>query len=104
MTRLNPKIRHQFIVNAALKVSRKSGGWTTLTRQMIAREADCSEGLISRYLGDMQNARRIIMREAIRREVVEIILQSLVARDGYVIKRDLPERLHKNALISLLGV
>jgi hypothetical protein len=74
-----------------------------LTRQVIAIAAGCSEGLVSRYLGDMKDARRLIMKAAIRDEIVEIIVQSVVAHDGYAVKKWLPSELKQRAISSLLG-
>ena len=38
---------------------------------------------MSRYLGDMRSIRRKIMKEAIREDIVDIIVQSVVANDGF---------------------
>lgn len=102
--RFKPSIRRRLLIKAAVEVARQPGGWSTLTRQRIALQADCSEGLISRYLGDMPSARRAIMRAAIRGEITEIIIQSVVAQDGYAVKSWLPAALKLKALLSLLGV
>lgn len=101
--RHEPDVRKAMLLAAAIEVARKPGGWSKLTRQLIAIEADCSEGLVSRYLGDMPDARRAIMRAAIKAEIVEIIVQSIASHDGYAIKKYLPAKLRQRSIASLLG-
>lgn len=101
--RFTPAIRRDLILNAALTAASRPGGWSKLTRQAIAQEAGCSEALISRYLGNIPSARKAIMKAAIKKEIVEIIVQSIAAHDGYAIKRWLPATLKTRAINSLLG-
>lgn len=101
--RHQPAVRRELILNAAIITASRPGGWSKLTRQAIAREAKCSEALVSRYLGDIPTARKTIMKAAIKREILEIIVQSIAAHDGYVIKRWLPATLKSRAIVSLLG-
>lgn len=100
--RFQPAIRRDLILKAALVISGRPGGWSRLTRQAIAQQADCSEALVSRYLGSMPAARKAIMKAAIKDQIVEIIGQSLVAHDGYAVKKWLPSGLKHKALIALL--
>jgi hypothetical protein len=101
--RFAPSVRRESILKAAIEAARRPGGWSLITRQVIAAQAECSEGLVSRYLGDMKDARRHIMRAAIKEEIVEIIVQSLAAHDGYAMKKWLPTELRQRAIASLLG-
>lgn len=101
--RYKPAIRRELILSAAVDVASTPGGWSLLTRQVIANAAGCSEGLVSRYLGDMQEARKAIMKAAIKDEIVEIIVQSIAAHDGFAVKRWLPAELKQKAIASLLG-
>lgn len=101
--RYAPAIRRELVLRAAIEAARKPGGWAKLTRQIIAEHAECSEGLVSRYLGDMPVARRHIMRVAIKDEILEIIIQSVAAHDGYAVKKWLPAALKQRAIASLLG-
>lgn len=94
-------IRRAAILDAAVKVANKRGGWINLTRQGIAAEAECSDGLVNRYFGDMHHIRRSLMEEAIRKQKLSIIAQSLVANDGYAEKT--PAEIKTKALLSLLG-
>jgi hypothetical protein len=101
--RYKPTIRRELILRAAIESARQPGGWSLITRRVISTAAGCSEGLVSRYLGDMKDARRAIMKAAVKDEIVEIIVQSIVAHDGYAVKKWLPEALKQKALQSLLG-
>lgn len=101
--RYKPAIRRELILTAAVDVAREPGGWSRLTRQLIAAQANCSEGLVSRYLGDMPAARKAIMKQAIKDEIVEIVVQSIASHDGYAVKKWLPSALKQRAVASLLG-
>jgi len=85
--RYNPTIRQEMILKAAIAVANQPGGWLSLTRAAIAVEADCSDGLVSRYLGDMDNIRRRVMKAAIKDGNTDVIMQSVVAHDGYAPKK-----------------
>jgi AcrR family transcriptional regulator len=97
--RYSPAIRRELVLKAAVSAAGKPGGWARLTREAIAREADCSDGLVSRYLGDMPDVRKAVMRYAVRHEILEIIAQSVASHDGYAVKKNLKHR----AIASLLG-
>lgn len=101
--RYSPDIRRELVLKAAIEAARKPGGWARLTRQVIAEHAECSDGLVSRYLGDMPKVRRRIMRYAIKNEILEIIIQSIGAHDGFAVKRGLSSALKQKAIASLLG-
>ena len=79
--RLKPDDRKQQILDAALKVARRPGGWSKLTRDAVAREAGCAEGLPSKYFGTMTAFRRAIMRAAIASSCLPIVAQGLAAGD-----------------------
>lgn len=91
--------RSEAILQAAVEVAARPGGWGTLTRQRIAHSAGCSEGLVSRYLGDMLEVRYWVMKEAVRYEHLEIIVQAVAGGDIYAV----PKKLKRKALESLLG-
>jgi AcrR family transcriptional regulator len=101
--RYAPDIRRELVLKAAVAVASRAGGWSRMTREAIAREAKCSDGLISRYLGDMPKVRKAVMKHAIKHELLEIIIQSIGAHDGYAVKQWLPAALKKRAIASLLG-
>ena len=99
--RLHPDDRKQEILNAAIKVAGRPGGWGKLTRDAVAKEAACSEGLVSKYFGTMIAFRRSIMRAAIGTENLAVIAQGLAAGDASAKKAD-PE-LKARALNTLAG-
>lgn len=96
--RYHPRVRRELILQAALISASRPGGWSKLTRQAIAKEAGCSEALVSRYLGDIPSIRKAIMKAAIKKELMEIIVQSIAAHDGYAF----PKSLRTKAINSLL--
>lgn len=100
--RYEPAIRRELILKAALIAASRPGGWSKLTRQAIAKEAGCSDALVSHSLGNMPTVRRAIMRAAIRMEICEIIAQSVLAHDGYAVRKWLPAALKHKAISSLL--
>ncbi len=99
--RLLPDDRKLQILNAAIKVAGRPGGWSKLTRDAVAREAQCADGLVSKYFGTMLTFRRTIMRAAIVRADLSVIAQGIAAGDKYAQKAD-PE-LKARALNTLAG-
>jgi hypothetical protein len=86
--RLLPDDRKQQILNAAIKVVGRPGGWSKLTREAVAREAECADALVSKYFGTMLTFRRTIMRAAIIRADLSVIAQGIAAGDKYAQKAD----------------
>lgn len=101
MTRLHPDERKEQILTAALKVAARPGGWSKLTRDAVAKEANCAEGLPSKYFGTMVDFRRAVMRAAIKVQMLPVIAQGLAAGDKCALKAD--ETLKRKALKSLAG-
>lgn len=99
--RLHPDDRKQQILTAAIKVAGRPGGWGKLTRDAVAKEAGCSEGLVSKYFGTMIAFRRSIMRAAIGAENLAVVSQGLAAGDKCAQKAD--EGLKRKALETLAG-
>jgi len=79
--RLHPDDRKQQILTAAIKVAGRPGGWGKMTRDAVAREAGCAEGLVSKYFGTMIAFRRSIMRAAIQARNLAVVAQGLAAGD-----------------------
>ena len=99
--RKKPDDRKLEILNAAMKVAGRPGGWAKLTRDAVAKEAGCAEGLPSKYFGTMIAFRRSIMRAAIVAEELGVIAQGLAAGDKCAQKAD--ESLKRKALETLAG-
>lgn len=85
--------RRAGILEAAVKIARRPGGWAKMTREAIALEAECSEGLVSHYLGNIITIRRAVVKIAVKDEITEIVVQSLTLHDGFIQKRWLPASL-----------
>ena len=90
------------ILKAAVELAQRPGGWSTLTRAGIASAADCSDGLVSKHLGNMSSVRREVAHYAVRNQVLSIITQSLAAHDGFIVKSWLPKPLKMKALRALV--
>jgi len=84
--RLKPDDRKEQILTAALKIAAKRNGWNDLSRRAIAEEANCSEGLVSKYFGTMSKFSKVIMQTAVKREILPIIIQGIMAHDKYALK------------------
>ena len=98
--RLHPDNRKEQILDAAVKVAGQPGGWSKLTREAVAREAECADALVSKYFGTMLTFRRTIMRAAIVRADLSVIAQGIAAGDKYAQKAD--EGLKRKALETLV--
>lgn len=82
-----PADRSADILAAAIRLSRKHG-YTNVSRDAIAAEAGCTNGLVTHYLGTMRCVQRAIMGEALRLRCPIIVAQGLVARDPRARKVD----------------
>lgn len=76
MARLNPKIRKEKILLAALEVARK-GAYVQMSAEDVATVADMSRGLITRYFGSMVGLKKAVMKRAVELELCEILIQGL---------------------------
>ncbi len=88
MSRLKPDDRKKQILRAALVVASREGGWSKMTRQTVAAEAECAEALVSRYFGTMIEFKRTVMRAAVVNQVLPIVAQGLATGDKHAQKAD----------------
>lgn len=86
--RLKPDDRKGQIMQAALRVAEIPGGWAKLTREAVAREAGCTDSLVSLHFGTMITFRRSIMRAAIAQENLAVLAQGLASGDPAAKKAD----------------
>lgn len=93
--RLSPKERRARILVAALAQA-AIHGYRNVTREQIARAADCSDNLVSSYLGTMPELRRDLMRHAIKGQLLDVIAQGIVCKDKIALKA--PDDLKQKAL------
>lgn len=99
--RKKPDDRKLEILNAAIKVAGRPGGWSKLTRHAVAKEAGCAEGLPSKYFGTMVAFRRAIMRAAIQARNLAVVAQGLAAGD--INAQKAPPELKAAAVQTLAG-
>ena len=106
--RLDPDKRKEEILRAAIVVAARPGGWGKLTREAVAKQANCADALVSRYFGTMPQFRRTIMRRAIvlatpalsgltHKESLLVIGQGLVCGDAHAgkVSQELRDRAFK---------
>ena len=94
-------VRRELIIIAATALARKPGGWVALTRTSIAEASQCSPALVSRALGDMDDVRAIVMRQAIRYQYLDLIAQGIAS--DYPACRKLSPILKHKAVALLVG-
>ena len=93
-----PKDRKEELLAAALALAEKQG-YANVSRAAIASQCSVSEALLSHHFGTMTEFRRTLMRYAIRKENLAVVLQGLVAKDARALKA--PEALRALACAGL---
>lgn len=93
--------RKRSILQAAIKVAERQGGWSKMTREAVAREAQCADAAVSVHFGTMTEFKRTVMRHAIAEKNLSILAQGLAAGDKHAIKAD--SELKLKALQTLAG-
>ena len=96
-----PDDRRRQILFAALLVAQEPGGYSKLTREAVAQQVPCSEGLVSQYFGTMIAFKRTIVRAAIADQNLSIIAQALAIGDRNAQKAT--KGLKAKALATLAG-
>ena len=79
---MDVRVRRDTILTAAVRLAEKKG-YTRITREEIATEADCSPALVSEMFGTMPRLRRCIQRAAVTNEVLAVIAQGLAVKDPH---------------------
>jgi AcrR family transcriptional regulator len=79
-TRLDPKQRRARILDAAVGVA-LDHGYLSMSREAVAKRAQCSPALVSKYLGTMVNLRRAVMRAAVASNHRKIIADGVSVGD-----------------------
>ena len=78
--RLDPKARKAAILVHAVELA-KEIGYSHITRDGVAERSGVAIGLVTYYFKSMDRLRREIMREAVKLEHLDILLQGLAAKD-----------------------
>lgn len=97
-TRRLPRDRKDELLSAALALAEKQG-YMNVSRAAIASQCGVSEALLSHHFGTMTEFRRTLMRYAIRKENLAVVLQGLVARDARALKA--PDALRARACAEI---
>ena len=85
--RLDPAVRKQQILDAALSCACKHG-YDRMTREQIGKAATCSGPTVQHYFPTMAALRRAVMRAAVRNECLPVVAQGLVRGDKQAEKAD----------------
>ena len=91
--KLSGEARKKLILEAAITFATREG-WQYLTRDLIAVEAGCSTGLVSFYWSTPK-LRKAVMRQGVRRGILEIIADGLAFNDADALKA--PQHLQEQA-------
>lgn len=79
-TRMQPAVRREAILAAALECAERYG-YNDMTREQIGAAAGCSGPTVQYYFATMDTLRRTVMRAAVRTERLAVIAQGLVRGD-----------------------
>lgn len=96
--RAMPALRREQLINLAMDLAHQYG-YTNVTRQGLAVEANVSASLVNRYFGNTDTLRKLIMQTAISRKDKKIIAQGLAIGDKRALAA--PEKLKNSAIESL---
>jgi AcrR family transcriptional regulator len=96
--RMTPQERAQQVLEVAVKLATKRG-LRQVTRGEIAEAADCSAGLVTKYLGGRQEMQTAIVKAAIKQRIVPIVATAIA--DRYPAALRAPEDLKAEAIAYL---
>jgi DNA-binding transcriptional regulator YbjK len=94
--RVAPEFRRVAVLESAVTVAQRDG-WRAMTRDTIAELSCISAGLVSYVLGDMEAVRRVVLQEAIRREIVSIVAEALTSGspEALIVSKKLRSKVNK---------
>jgi len=74
--RMKPLARKQRILEAAVQLSIETG-YRKITKRTVALSSDSAPGLIHRYFKTVANLKHEVIKEAIHREIMPILVEYL---------------------------
>lgn len=83
--RAAPELRRKYVLEVAIELA-KTKGYNTLTRNEVATGANVSPGLVSHYFQSTEALRVVVLKTAVKREVLEIVAQGLVRGDPIAVQ------------------
>lgn len=96
--RTYPAIRRDYLIEAALSLAKRNKTYW-LTRETLAAYAHVAPATVTYHLGTVDKMRKLIMREAVKRKVAEVVALGLAGGDS--IARRAPADVRQAALDSL---
>lgn len=96
--RVSPQLRRKHVIDVAINLA-KTKGYNSITRGEVATGANVSPGLVSHYFVSTNALRELILKTAIKREVLEIVAQGLVVEDPIAVNA--PKELKYKAVAYL---
>lgn len=78
-------VRREQILAAALRLS-TTLGYDRITRDAVASEAACSQGLVNMYFGNMPGLRDAVMAYAVAQGNLKVVAQGLIGRHPEALK------------------
>lgn len=100
-SRTSPALREEHLLECAVALATVQG-YHNVTRDQLAEAAGVSMGLISRYFGTMVQLRKAVVRQAVLKEIPEIIAQGLANGDKQAQKA--PDALKTRAAMLLVNL
>jgi AcrR family transcriptional regulator len=91
--RKEPAERKQELLEVAIHLA-KEVGYSHITRNEVARRAGVAYGLVTLYFKTIENLKRLVVKEAIKREIVQILAQALARKETLTRKLN-PDLLEK---------
>lgn len=96
--RVIPELRRKHILDAAIELA-KTKGYKSISRDDVANSANIVPGLVSYYFQSIDLLRILVLKTAVKREVLEIVAQGLVQKDPIAIQA--PSELKHRAIAYL---
>lgn len=85
--RKEPTERKQELLEVAIQLA-KEEGYSHITRNEIARRASVAYGLVTSYFKSIDNLKKLVVKEAIKKEIVQIVAQALARKEPLTRKLD----------------
>jgi AcrR family transcriptional regulator len=78
--RKDPTERKQELLEVAIHLAKETG-YSHITRNEIARRAGVAYGLVTSYFKTIDNLKKMVVKEAIKQEIVQIIAEALARKE-----------------------
>lgn len=95
------KDRDNRILNAAMSIA-EIEGYLLITRDAVAKLAECAPATVNNAYGSMRGLRRAVLSAAVERRNLVIVAQGLADRHEIILKA--PEDLRQEAALQLMAV